>query len=81
MKQHGGGFVDPVEYRSLLNDPGTIAGFKEYVELYTIHKMPKEINYFNMFRSGELAAFFDTVTAYAAIDRGAPNFPDAGLTV
>jgi ABC-type glycerol-3-phosphate transport system substrate-binding protein len=73
MKQHGGGFVDPVEYRSLLNDPGTIAGFKEYVELYTIHKMPKEINYFNMFRSGELAAFFDTVTAYAAIDRGAPE--------
>jgi len=73
MKQHGGGFVDPVEYRSQLNDLGTIAGFKEYIELYTVHKMPKEINYFNMFRSGELAVFFDTVTAYAAIDMGAPE--------
>jgi ABC-type glycerol-3-phosphate transport system substrate-binding protein len=73
MKQHGGGFVDTVNYTSLLNDPGTIAGFKEYVELYTVHKMPQEINYANMFRTGDLAIFFDSITAYAAVDRSAPE--------
>jgi ABC-type glycerol-3-phosphate transport system substrate-binding protein len=73
MKQHGGGFVDTVTYRSLLNDPETIAGFKEFIELYTVHKMPQEITYLTMFRTGELAIFFDSVTAYASVDKGAPE--------
>lgn len=73
MKQHGGGFVDTVDYESLLDDPGTIAGFKEFVELYTVHKMPQEINYLSMFKNGDLAIFFDSVTAYTAVDKAAPE--------
>lgn len=73
MRQHGGGFVHRDDFRSLLNDKGSIAGFKEYVEFYTVHKMPLEVNWFNMFKSGELAILFDVATRYSAFDTGAPE--------
>jgi len=55
MWQHGADDYDATLTKSGYDSPECIAGFKEYAELYTKYKIPKEAPVFQSFVNGELA--------------------------
>jgi len=52
--QHGGDWYTENRTRSGLDSPEAIAGFIEFCELYTKHNVPKAVNSFMGFKTGEI---------------------------
>jgi len=52
--QHGGDWYTEDRTRSGLDSPESIAGFIEFTELYAKHNVPKAVNTYMGFQSGEL---------------------------
>ena len=52
--QNGGRYYSDDGKRSALDEPRAIAGFREWTELYTNFRLPRESNFFTRFRTGEM---------------------------
>lgn len=53
--------------------PGSIKGFKEFCELYTVHNIAVEIPQFAGFSNGDLAITISGQSMYANLKNGAPH--------
>ncbi len=73
MKQNKGGWVDGEKYKSLLLEPNSIQGFKNYVELFSKHGMPQDGVPFQMFQSGEWPVLMHIGVFYANLYMAAPE--------
>lgn len=82
ITQHGGNFYKTDGFTSAMDEPESIRGFTEYVELYTKHKMPLSVTGITQFRSGELAMMIDGYWMYTNLLQSAPEIAgkwEAGL--
>jgi ABC-type glycerol-3-phosphate transport system substrate-binding protein len=73
MWQNGGDDYTPDLQRSGLDMPGSIKGFTEFVELYTVYKIPMETPLFQGFINGDLAIMLSGQAMYANLMNGAPQ--------
>ncbi len=73
MWQHGADDYDPTLTKSGYDSPECIAGFKEYAELYTKYKIPKEAPVFQSFVKGELAIVLQSPGFYQNLIQAAPQ--------
>ncbi len=73
ITQHGGNFFKPDGFTSAMDSPESIRGFKEYIELYTKHNMPKASAGMTQFRTGEWVMFIEGYWTYSSLLIGAPE--------
>lgn len=73
MWQNGGDDYTPDLQKSGLDMPGSIKGFTEFCELYTVHNIAKEIPQFAGFSNGDLAITVSGQAMYANLKNGAPQ--------
>lgn len=73
ITQHGGNFFKTDGFTSALDSPESIRGFKEYVELFTKHKMPQTSTGIPSFRTGEWIMMIDGYWMYTNLLNGAPE--------
>lgn len=73
ITQHGGNFFKTDGFTSAMDDPDSIRGFTEYVELYTKHNLPKSGTGITQFRSGEWVMMIDGYWMYTNLLNSAPE--------
>ena len=73
ITQHGGNFFKDDGFTSAMDTPESIRGFKEYIELYTKHKMPTASPGITALRNGEWAMMIDGYWMYTNIINSAPE--------
>ncbi|HHY20113.1 MAG TPA: extracellular solute-binding protein [Firmicutes bacterium] len=73
ITQHGGNFFHKDGFTSAMDNPESIRGFTEYIELFTKHKMPTSGPGLTAFKSGEWAMMIDGYWMYTNIMYGAPE--------
>ncbi len=73
ITQHGGNFFKDDGFSSAMDTPEAIRGFKEYIELYTKHKMPTASPGITALRNGEWAMMIDGYWMYTNIINSAPE--------
>jgi ABC-type glycerol-3-phosphate transport system substrate-binding protein len=71
--QRGVDLYTPDRQRSALDTPEAIAAFTEFTELFTKHKIPKEINAYMDFTTGAIPIMLTSVWNYSALVQGAPD--------
>ncbi|HHY19115.1 MAG TPA: extracellular solute-binding protein [Firmicutes bacterium] len=73
MWQHGGDDYAPDLKSSGYDSPESIKAFKEYVEFYTKHNIPKEVPFFQAFSNGELFYMLQYQNTYTSLRSAAPQ--------
>lgn len=73
MWQHGGEDYNYDLTKSGYDLPETIAGFKEFAELYTKYNIPKEIVPFQAFTTGEIPIMIQSGHFYTSLTVSAPQ--------
>ncbi|MDD2430470.1 MAG: extracellular solute-binding protein [Firmicutes bacterium] len=73
ITQHGGNFFKTDGFTSAMDQPESIRGFTEYVELYTKHNMPQSVTGITQFRNGELTMMIDGYWIYTNLLQSAPE--------
>lgn len=73
ITQHGGNFYKTDGFTSAMDEPESIRGFTEYIELYTVHGMPQSVTGITQFRSGELVMMIDGYWVYTNLLNSAPE--------
>lgn len=73
MWQHGGDDYAPNLKSSGYDSPESIKAFKEYVEFYTKHNIPKEVPFFQAFSNGELFYMLQYQNTYTSLRSAAPQ--------
>ncbi len=73
VTQHGGQFYAEDGFTSAIDRPESIAGFKEYVELYTKYKLPKSGPGFEPFKRGEWLMTIDGYWLLSNLEVSAPE--------
>lgn len=73
VTQHGGQFYGEDGFTSAFDRPESIAGFKEYTELYTKHNLPRSGPGFEPFKRGEWLMTIDGYWLLSNLEVGAPE--------
>lgn len=71
--QHGGSFYTVDGMRSALDTPEAYKAFLEYCQMYTNYGVPKEANFYNRFRSGEMPLGIGNFGLYMQLMVAAPE--------
>lgn len=72
--QNGGDYYSPDGFTSNFNDPNTIKGLREMVDLFQVYGMAQNIpNFFNAFRSGTTPIGISNFATYIQLRVGAPE--------
>jgi len=73
LYQHGGQFYRDDDKRSDLDSRTGIEAFKQWTEFYTDYKLPKEFDFANRFRTGEMPIGIADYTMYNTLSVFAPE--------
>ena len=55
------------------DEPAAVEAFERWCELYTRYSVPREVNFFNRFRTGEVAMGIQPYTMYSQLAAAAPE--------
>ncbi|TAH75056.1 MAG: extracellular solute-binding protein [Anaerolineaceae bacterium] len=72
--QNGGNFYSEDGFSSNFNDPATLKGIREMIDLYQVYGLAQNIpNFFNAFRSGSVPIGISNFATYLQLQVGAPE--------
>lgn len=72
--QNGGNYYSPDGFTSNFNDPNTLKGLREMVDLFQVYGLAQNIpNFFNAFRSGTVPIGISNFATYLQLQVGAPE--------
>ena len=71
--QRGGDLYDEAGLKTLLDSDVSYAAFAQWVQNYTRYNLPREINVFNHFRTGDIPLFIGGLNEYLALKVAAPE--------
>ncbi len=73
LYQGGGSLYNPSLSASTLNGDRTIDAFQEMIELFTTYKFPRDYNFSNRFRTGQMPLAIQDYTEYNILTAFAPE--------
>lgn len=73
LYQRGGEIYDESGLKTLLDSKVAYAAFDQWVQNYTQYNLPREINVFNHFRTGDIPIFVGGLNDYLALKVAAPE--------
>lgn len=73
LYQSGGRYFNEGLSATRFEESAAVAAFERWCELYSRYSIPREVNFFNRFRTGEVAMGIQSYTMYSQLTAAAPE--------